>query len=78
MTFGSNATHDAREIRADRKRHSDSTTSASGEQKVGFLFHYVPTTKVKVFPHTKIVDKQKFEEGTNITRVEWADSLKKN
>ena len=64
LTFGSNPTHDVREIKADHKRHSDTTTSASGEQKVGFLMYYVPTTIDKVFPHTKIADKQ-FEEGTN-------------
>lgn len=78
--FGSNPTHDVREIKADHKRHSDTTTSASGEQKEGFLIYYVPTTKDKVFSYTKIVDKQ-FEEGTNVTRVEWArrsSTLKRN
>lgn len=62
--FGSNLTHDVREIKADHKRQYDTMTSASGEQKVGFLMYYVPTTIDKVFPHTKIADKH-FEEGTN-------------
>ena len=64
LMFGHNPTHDVREIKADHKRHSDSTTSASGEQKEGFLIYYVPTTKDKVFSHTKIVDKTKRKELT--------------